>query len=32
LMDNMQSTGEMPADVEAALTKAIEEFKSSAVY
>jgi F-type H+-transporting ATPase subunit alpha len=32
LMDKMQSTGDMPADVEATLTKAIEEFKSSAVY
>ncbi|MFA5170799.1 MAG: F0F1 ATP synthase subunit alpha [Sulfuriferula sp.] len=32
LMDKMQSTGDMPADVEATLIKAIEEFKSSAVY
>jgi F-type H+-transporting ATPase subunit alpha len=32
VMDKMQSTGDMPADVEATLTKAIEEFKSSAVY
>ena len=32
LLEKIQTTGDMPADVEADLTKAIEEFKSSAVY
>ena len=32
LLEKIQSTGDMAADVEAGLTKAIEEFKSSAVY
>ncbi|HET9113413.1 MAG: F0F1 ATP synthase subunit alpha [Burkholderiales bacterium] len=32
LLEKIQTTGDMPADIEAGLTKAIEEFKSSAAY
>jgi F-type H+-transporting ATPase subunit alpha len=32
LLEKIQSTGDMASDTEAALSKAIEEFKSSAVY
>ena len=32
LLEKIQATGDMPADIEAELTKAIEEFKSSAAY
>ncbi len=32
LLEKIQTTGDMPADLETQLTKAIEEFKSSAAY